>query len=53
MRDLYARRDTNLAAARQALAAQPGHVGALIYMGTRWVGLDLLAGPGLSGYRGA
>jgi hypothetical protein len=49
MRDLYARHETEMAAARQALAAQPGQVGALIYMGSRWVGLDLLAGPGLFG----
>ena len=49
MRDLYARHETDLAAARHALAAQPGQVGALIYMGTRWVGLDLLAGAGLFG----
>jgi len=49
MRDLYARHETDMTAARQTLAAQPGQVGALIYMGSRWVGLDLLAGPGLFG----
>lgn len=49
MRDLYARHETDMAAARRALAAQPGQVGALINMGSRWVGLDLLAGPGLFG----
>jgi hypothetical protein len=49
MRDLYARHEADMGAARRALAAQPGQVGALIYMGTRWVGLDLLAGPGLFG----
>ncbi len=49
MRDVYARHQTDLTAARQALAAQPGQVGALIYMAGRWVGLDLLAGPGLFG----
>ena len=49
MRDVYARHQTDLMAARQALAAQPGQIGALIYMGTRWVGIDLLAGPGLFG----
>jgi hypothetical protein len=49
MRDVYARHQTDLAAARQALAAQPGQVGALIYMAGRWVGLDLLGGPGLFG----
>ncbi|MGH7366900.1 MAG: ARPP-1 family domain-containing protein, partial [Candidatus Rokuibacteriota bacterium] len=47
MHDLYARHDTDLAAARQALAARPGQVGAVIYIAGRWVGLDLLAGPGL------
>ena len=36
-----------LAAAREVLAAQPGQAGALICMGSRWVRLDLLAGPGL------
>lgn len=49
MRDVYARHQTDMTAARQALAAQPGQVGALIYMVGRWVGLDLLAGPGLFG----
>jgi hypothetical protein len=49
MRDVYARHQTDLTAARQALAAQPGQVGALIYMAGRWVGLDLLAGSGLFG----
>jgi len=49
MHDLYARHEADLAAARRALGAQPGQVGALVYMGTRWVGLDLLAGPGLFG----
>lgn len=49
MRDVYARHQMDLTAARQALAAQPGQVGALVYMAGRWVGLDLLAGPGLFG----
>jgi hypothetical protein len=49
MRDLYARYHTDLAVAHEALVAQPGQVGALIYMGSQWVGLDLLAGPGLFG----
>ncbi len=49
MRDVCARHQTDLTAARQALAAQPGQVGALIYMAGRWVGLDLLAGPRLFG----
>lgn len=49
MRDVYARHQTDLTAARQALAVQPGQVGALVYIAGRWVGLDLLAGPGLFG----
>jgi hypothetical protein len=49
MRDLYACLEADMTAARQALAAQPGQIGALIYMGTWWVGLDLLAGSGLFG----
>jgi hypothetical protein len=49
MRDVYARHQPDLTAARQALAAQPGQIGALIYIGTRWVGIDLLAGPRLFG----
>jgi ARG/rhodanese/phosphatase superfamily protein len=49
MRDLYASHDRDLTAARQALAAQPGQVGALVYMANRWVGLDVLAGPRLFG----
>ena len=49
MRDLYARHERDLTTARQALAVQPGQVGALIYMANRWVGLDVLAGPRLFG----
>lgn len=45
MRD--ASHEAHIAASRRALAAQPGQVGAVIYMGPQWVGLDLLAGPGL------
>ncbi len=49
MRDLYFRHESDLAAARRALAVQPGQVGALVFVANRWVGLDLLAGPGLFG----
>ena len=49
MRDLYVSHERDLAAARQALAAQPGQVGAVIYLANRWVGLDVLAGPRLFG----
>jgi hypothetical protein len=47
MRDLFARHEADMGAARQALAAQPGQVGAIIYTAGRWAGLELLAGPGL------
>ena len=33
MRDVYARHETDMTAARQALAAQPGQVGALVFVG--------------------
>jgi ARG/rhodanese/phosphatase superfamily protein len=49
MPDLYVRYETDMVAAYHALAAQPGQVGALIYMGPRWVGLDFLAGSRLFG----
>jgi hypothetical protein len=35
MRDVHARHQGDLAAARQALAAQPGQVGILIYVNGR------------------
>ena len=47
MRDFYDRYETDIAGARDALAAVPGQVGAVVYLGGRWVGLDLLAGPRL------
>ncbi len=47
MRDFYDTFETDLGAARQALAPRPGQIGALVYLAGRWVGLDLLAGPGL------
>jgi hypothetical protein len=47
MHDLYAKHEVDLAAGRQALAAQPGQVGALVYLGSQWVGVDVLASPGL------
>jgi ARG/rhodanese/phosphatase superfamily protein len=49
MRDLYTSHESDLAAARQALAPQPGQAGAIIYIANRWVGLDVLAGPRLFG----
>ena len=47
MRDFYQRYEEEMTAARRALAAVPGQVGALVYLSGRWVGTDLLAGAGL------
>ena len=47
MRDFYGKYEEDLGAARQALAPRPGQIGALVYLSGRWVGLDLLACPGL------
>ena len=47
MRDFYQRYEDEMTAARRALAAVPGQVGALVYLSGRWVGADLLAGAGL------
>jgi hypothetical protein len=47
MRDFYERYEQDIAAARATLAPQPGQAGALVFLGTRWIGLDLLASPGL------
>jgi hypothetical protein len=47
MSDFYARHGESVDAARAALAARPGQVGALVFLGSRWIGLDVLASPGL------
>src|SRR5882672_8362891 len=47
MRDFYERYQQDVAAARAALAAQPGQCGALVYLGGRWIGLELFPSPGL------
>ena len=47
LHDLYANRGEEFGAARAALAAGPGQVGALVYLRDRWIGLDLLATQGL------
>jgi hypothetical protein len=47
MRDFYDRHAGALAAARRALAPLPGQAGAIVGVSGRWVGLDLLASPGL------
>lgn len=46
MHAVYERYAADVAAARSALAARPGQVGALVFLG-QWAGLDLLASPGL------
>jgi hypothetical protein len=47
MHAVYERHAADVAAARSALAARPGQVGALVFLGDRWAGLDLLASAGL------
>jgi ARG/rhodanese/phosphatase superfamily protein len=47
MSDFYARHAQQMDAARAALAPRPGQVGALVFLGKRWLGLDLLPSPGL------
>jgi len=47
MNDVYGRYEETLRRARETLAAQPGQVGALVYLRGRWLGLDALAAPGL------
>jgi hypothetical protein len=47
MHDVFASYEAEIAAAREALAPRPGQVGAIVYVAGRWVGLDLLASPGL------
>lgn len=53
MHDVYEHHARDLDEARRALAAQPGQMGALVYLGrgphrpAAWLGLDVLAAPGL------
>jgi hypothetical protein len=47
MSDFYTRHAEQMDAARAALAPRPGQVGALVFLGKRWLGLDLLPSPGL------
>jgi len=47
MGDFYARYVDQVAAARTALAPRPGQVGALVFLGNRWLGLEILPSPGL------
>jgi hypothetical protein len=51
MHDFYARYEPEMAKAREALTPVPGQVGAVAYVAGRWAGLDLLAGPRLTGTR--
>jgi hypothetical protein len=47
MRDVFAARKEGLAAYSLALAPEPTQIGALVYGGREWWGLDLLASPRL------
>jgi hypothetical protein len=47
MADIYARHREQIDAARAVLAARPGQVGVLVYRSGQWLGLDVLAAPGL------
>jgi hypothetical protein len=47
MHDVYVHHAGEIGAAREALAAQPGQVGAIVHVSGQWAGLDLLATPGL------
>jgi len=47
MHAMYERFASVLESARRALAARPRQAGALVYVAGRWVGLDLLAAPGV------
>jgi hypothetical protein len=47
MHAVYERYARDVAASRAALAARPRQVGALVFLGDQWAGLDLLASPGL------
>ena len=47
MRDFYRRFADDVAATSRALSPQPGQTGAAVSVAGRWVGLDLLAAPGL------
>ena len=47
MSDFYAHHADQVAAARTALAPRPGQVGALVFLGSRWLGLEFLPSPGL------
>jgi hypothetical protein len=47
MADIFEARARDLEGYERALSADPGQVGALVYGGGEWWGLELLAGPGL------
>lgn len=47
MRDFYRHHEDEIGAARAALAPVAGQQGAIVYLGGRWAGLDLLPGPEL------
>jgi hypothetical protein len=47
MHDVYARYEADIGAARKALEALPGQVGAAVFLTGTWVGLECLAAPRL------
>jgi hypothetical protein len=47
MDDFYQRYAADVTASREALASVPGQIGAIVYVGGRWAGLELLASPRL------
>jgi len=47
MRDFYRRFADDVAATARALSPRPGQTGAAVSVAGRWLGLDLLAAPGL------
>jgi hypothetical protein len=47
MHAVYERYARDVAASRSALAARSCQVGALVFLGDQWAGVDLLASPGL------
>ena len=47
MHDIYQSRAKEIGSVRELLTARPDQLGALIFVGERWLGLDLLAAPGL------
>ncbi|MBI3629010.1 MAG: hypothetical protein HY217_05420 [Candidatus Rokubacteria bacterium] len=49
MHDVYDHYEEEIEEGRRAVGARPGQLGALVYVGGAWAGLELLAAPGLFG----